>query len=424
MKKEQFFYGSVIVAACFLIQGIGVGSFIAYGVFFTSLLGEFGWSRTTISGASSMAFVLMGFLGILAGNLNDKYGPRIIMTVTGVFLGCSYLLLSQLNAVWQLYLFYGLLAGIGLSSIDVIPLTTTARWFLLRRGIMTGLVKVGTGAGQLVMPLIAGLCIAQFGWRSAYLVIGTIVLVFIIGAGQLLRRDPGQMGQFSDGRLQPASGVRPSLESGLSLQQALHNRQFWMLCTLNLLAVSCMLTILVHIVPHATDIGIGTIQAAGVLSTIGGVSMLGRLSVGIAIDRIGTRKCLKFCLVILILSFLWLQIARGMWMLYGFAAVYGIAHGGIFTVISPIVAELFGIRSHGTLFGIVAFSGTVGGAIGPVLTGLVFDVTRSYQLAFLVLVGLACTSFLLAVLLKPARVNGPTGRMQDPSSGQRPSAKR
>ncbi|MFO7984284.1 MAG: MFS transporter [Desulfatiglandaceae bacterium] len=399
---SRFSYGSIIILACFLIQGIGVGSFVAYGVFFKPLVVEFGWSRATISGASSVAFLLMGLLGILAGNLNDRFGPRMIMTVTGVFFGCSYLLLSQLHTAWQLYLFYGLVAGIGLSSIDVIPLTTTARWFLSRRGLMTGLVKVGTGAGQLTIPLVAGLCITTLGWRHAYLIMGLIVLVFVIGSGQLLRRDPGQMGQFPDGRTTPPTGAPHDQETGLTVSEAIRTAPFWMLCTLNLLAVSSMLIILVHIVPHATDMGIETVKAAGVLSTIGGVSMLGRLTVGLAIDRIGTKRCMIICLTLLILSFLWLNMAKGVWMLYVFATVYGISHGGIFTVISPLVADLFGIRSHGALFGIVAFSGTVGGAIGPVLAGHVFDVTRSYHLIFLGLVGLACMSLLLTWFLKPA----------------------
>ena len=130
--------------------------------------------------------------------------------------------------------------------------------------------------------------------------------------------------------------------------------------------------------------------------------MLGRLTVGLAIDRIGTKRCMIICLTLLILSFLWLNMAEGVWMLYVFATVYGISHGGIFTVISPLVADLFGIRSHGAFFGIVAFSGTVGGAIGPVLAGHVFDVTRSYHLIFLILVGLACVSLLLTLFLKPA----------------------
>ena len=401
--KPQRFYGYTIVTACFLIQGIGVGSFIAYGVFFPSLIDAFGWSRTMLSGASSLAFLLMGFLGILMGALNDRFAPRIIMTVTGVVLGSSYLLLSQMNAVWQLYLFFGLMTGIGLSGIDVIALTTTSRWFTARRGVMTGLVKVGTGAGQLIMPFLAGVCITRLGWRSAYSIIGLIVLVFIVGAGQLLRRDPAQMGQVPDGRNNPHDGVASEGESGLSFAEALRSRPFWMLCALNLLAVASMFIILVHIVPHATDLGIATLQAAGILSTIGGVSMLGRLSVGFAIDWIGSRKCMQICLVILIASFIWLQMAHDVWMLYAFAAIYGIAHGGIFTVISPLVAELFGIRSHGALFGLVAFGGTVGGAIGPIMAGLVFDVTRSYHLIFMALIGLAVLSLLLTLLLRPAQ---------------------
>jgi MFS family permease len=163
-----------------------------------------------------------------------------------------------------------------------------------------------------------------------------------------------------------------------------------------------MLTILVHIVPHATDLGIGPIRAAGVLSTIGGVSMAGRASIGFAIDRIGNKTSMILCFVLLIVSFLWLQVAREMWMLYLFAVMYGLAHGGFFTVISPIVAELFGIFSHGVLFGIVVFSGTVGGAIGPVLAGHVFDRVGSYQLVFLILAGVGAAGLLLTLFVKPA----------------------
>jgi MFS family permease len=391
-KTRKIYYGYVIVLSSLLIQGVGIGSFVAYGVFFNSLALEFGWSRTTISGASSMAFLLMGFLGILAGHLNDRFGPRAIMTVTGIFLGCGYLLLSRLETASQLYLYYGLVAGIGLSGVDVIPLTTTARWFLRRRGTMTGLVKAGTGAGQLVIPLIAGLCITRLGWRSACVVIGLITMVFVIGAGRLLRRDRGE----TPGE----SNADRHSETGLSLQEALRNGPFWMLCTLNLLAASCMLIVMVHIVPHAIDMGMDTIKAAGVLSTIGGVSVLGRLSTGGAIDRIGTKKALIICLSILILSFLWLNISNKPWMMYLFGGIYGIAHGGTFTVLSPIVADLFGIRSHGALFGIVAFTGTVGGAVGPVLAGLIFDFTGSYNIIFMFMVLIASTSLLLAFPLR------------------------
>jgi MFS family permease len=266
---------------------------------------------------------------------------------------------------------------------------------------MTGLVKVGTGAGQLTVPLLTGLLIMTYGWRWASILMGLIVGVFVIGSGQLLRRDPGQMGLLPDGVRRPPAGGEGGSERGLSLREALHYGQFWMVCVVNFLAVYCMLTIMVHIVPHATDLGIGPIRAAGVLSTIGGVSMLGRLSAGFAIDRMGNKKSMILCFILLIASFLWLQAARDMWMFYLFAVIYGVAHGGFFTVISPVVAELFGIASHGVLFGIVVFCGTAGGAIGPVLAGHVFDVGGSYEVVFLILAAIGIVGLLLTLFLKP-----------------------
>jgi MFS family permease len=124
-----------------------------------------------ISGAPSLAFLIMGAVGVLAGRLNDRIGPKILILVSGISLGMGYLLLSRLQVPWQLYLFYGVLVGIGLSTHDVITLSTVARWFVRRRGMMTGIVKVGTGAGQLLVPLAATALVTLYGWRNAYLII-------------------------------------------------------------------------------------------------------------------------------------------------------------------------------------------------------------------------------------------------------------
>jgi MFS family permease len=290
-----------------------------------------------------------------------------------------------------------------MSSIDVIMLSTVARWFVRRRGMMTGMVKVGTGAGQLVIPLLASLFIAAYGWRNAYIIIGAMVLVLIISIGRLLRRDPGEMGLLPDGDGKAVVAEADLARGGLSLGEAGRTREFWTLCVVNLAAVYCLLTVMVHIVPHARDIGISAIKAAGILSTIGGVSMVGRLLTGIAIDRVGSKRAMMGSLLILIISFFWLLAAKELWMLYLFAVVYGLAHGGIFTVISPIVAEHFGISSHGVIFGMVVFSGTIGGAIGPFLAGHIFDLTGSYQLVFLILAALGTLSLALTWLLRPVR---------------------
>ena len=401
-QKPRLSYGYIIVVACFLIEGCGIGAYVAFGVFFKPLLAEFGWSRATISGASSVAYVVMGGLGILAGRLNDRFGPRIVMAVSGVFFGSGYFLLSQLNSVWQLYLFYGLVVGIGLSSIDVIALTVTARWFVRRRGLMTGLVKVGTGGGQLIMPVLAGIWIMSYGWRAAFVYVGIVVLVVIIGSGLLLRRDPGYKGHVPDGDSKPGQDKPGVSERGLSLREAARTPQLWLYCMINFLVMNCLLIIVLHIVPHASDMGLDPIKAAGVVAAIGGVSMVGRLLTGLLVDRIGTRKSMTTCFIFLICSFLWLQVAREAWMLYLFAAIYGIGHGAFFTLISPTVARLFGIGSHGVLLGIVLFSGNLGGAIGPVVAGYVFDLVYSYQSVFLLMAGVCSTALLLTPFLKPA----------------------
>lgn len=161
--KTRYFYGYNIVAAGFLVQAVCIGAMFTYGVFFKEFQTAFGWSRALISGASSLAFLVMGAVGILAGTLNDRIGPRIIITVSGASLGIGYMLMAHLELPWQLYLLYGGFVGIGFSTHDVITLSTVARWFVIRRGMMSGLVKVGTGAGQLLVPLIATGLIAAFG---------------------------------------------------------------------------------------------------------------------------------------------------------------------------------------------------------------------------------------------------------------------
>ena len=158
--RARYFYGYNIVAAGFIIQAVGVGAMFTYGVFFKEFQTEFGWSRAAISGASSLAFLMMGLVGIIAGKMNDRIGPKAIIVISGILLGLGYLLMSRLQTLWQLYLLYGILVGIGFSTHDVITLSTVARWFIRRRGMMSGIVKVGTGSGQFLVPLIATLLIA------------------------------------------------------------------------------------------------------------------------------------------------------------------------------------------------------------------------------------------------------------------------
>jgi len=395
------YYGYTVVTACFFMQGVAIGAMVTYGVFLKYLQTEFGWSRAFISGASSVVLVLMGAFGVLFGRLNDTLGPRRILLVSGLFLACGYFLMSQLHVGWQLYVFYGLFVGIGLSSHDIVTLSTVARWFKKRRGMMTGVVKAGTGTGQFLIPLVASSLILTTGWRNTYLVIGAVILVVYIVASRLVRRSPEDMGLLPDGGLE--SDGTDAQATGLLFGQAVRTPQLWF-CSLAYPFITFgTMTILVHIVAHGSDIGMSPTNAAAVVSTIGAVSVAGRLAVGAVGDRIGNRRAFLLWFVFLLSALVWLLFASSGWMLFVFAVVYGFAHGGFYTVLSPTVAELFGLRAHGAIFGFIYFWGTIGGAVGPVVSGWIFDSQQSYDTAFTILLGLALLALVLMLRVRPVK---------------------
>jgi len=401
-KKRRFFYGYVIVAAGFLILTIGYGAQYSFGVFFKPVLTEFGWARAETSGAYSLFMFMQGLFSILAGRLSDRFGPRIVISICGVCLGLGYLLMSQIHAIWQLYLFYGLLAGMGMGSWVPI-LSTVARWFIRMRGLMTGIVVAGVGVGLIAMPPLANHLISTQGWRNSYIILGFMALGIVLIASQFLKRDPAQVGQSPDGSEQlSVENLRLSTE-GHSFHDAFRTGQFWMLLVIYFSFLFCIQTIMVHVVPHATDIGIQALIAATILSAIGGVSIAGKVGVGGVCDRLGSRRSLIIVFVLMAISMLWLKLALAPWAFYLFAAIFGVAYGGSVSLQSPSVADLFGLKEHGAILGVVVFGGTIGGAVGPLITGLIFDNTGSYQPGFLICAGLSVLGLVLALLLKPVQ---------------------
>ena len=385
------------------MQAVGIGAYVTYGVFFNELLAEFQCSRVAIAGASSLAFLMMGLVGILIGRLNDRYGPKLLMSVTSIFFGVGFMLVSQAHSLWQLYLFFGIIFGIGLSAIDVIALTTIARWFSTRRGMMTGLIKVGTGAGQFMFPLIASLLLVAVGWRQTFLILGAVGFAILFGIARVLKRDPEELEGRECSIKNSKEPTAPSGGMNLSFAEARRTLQFWILCIVNFMVVLILISILVHIVPHARDKGLTPAEAASILSAIGGVSMIGRFVSGLAIDRYGSKTVMLVCFFLLISGLLWLQAADSLLMLYLFASVYGLAHGGFFTAVSPIAAEIFGIRAHGTILGIIVCFGTTGGAIGPITAGWLFDMSGSYNSAFLAFIVISVCGLAVLLPLKPVK---------------------
>ena len=384
-----------VTAAC-IIQAVMVGSMFAYGVFFTFIEQELGWSRTLLSASMSTAVLVMGVGAIAAGQLNDRLGPRGIMLVSGLCYALGYALLSIVEAPWQLYLFFGVLIGIGLSTHDVVTLSVVARSFARRRGTMTGVVKVGTATGQIILPIAASLLIASVGWREACLVFGAVAAGLLSAAALSMRihTPPPQAGD-----------TNAISDDGMPFAQAVRSRAMWTLAVTQFAFMPALLAIPLHLPVHGVDLGMSSAEAAALLSTIGASSIAGRLVIGTSSDRIGGRQALLISLSVMTVALAALVYAHTPWLLFAIAIVYGFAHGGLFTVVSPTIAEYFGMRAHSSIFGVILFFGTIGASVGPLAAGRAYDLTGSYGYAFGGLSALAFFAFLLVASLPRRQVH-------------------
>ncbi len=398
-RKPGFFYGYIMVVAGFFIMVIGYGALYSFGVFFKPVSAEFGWTRAETSGAYSLYQIVHGLISIISGRLSDRFGPRLVITVCGIFLGLGYLLMSQISTLWQFYLYYGLIVSIGMTSFTPV-MSMVARWFTKRRGLMTAIVVSGIGIGTVIMPPISTQLISSYSWSTSYIIIGSIALVVVVIAAQFVKRDPSQMGQLSYGTDKVAAGSLDSGTRGFTFGEAIRTGQFWVFGVAVFSLLFAQQIVMVHIVPHATDLGISAVSAASILSVIGGLSIAGRLGLGSASDRIGSKSSLVIALALVSISLFLLLGARDMWMFSLFAVIFGVGYGGIIALQSPIIAESFGLRSHGVILGMLIFIATIGGAIGPLTAGRIYDISGNYQPAFLTATALSVIGFVLAFMFR------------------------
>ena len=401
----------IVFGAC-LTQFTVIGLLFSFGVFFNVLEEEFGWSRTLLSSAVALAALVMGLLAVFAGRLCDRFGPAPVLVGAGLLFGTGFALISLVGEPWHLFVLFGLFIGVGMSTHDVATLSTIARWFMRRRGMMTGIAKVGTATGQMVLPPVAAALIGGFGWRTAALALGAAAAVLLLVAAASMRRPPPDRGAAPAAA--PAGG-------GGSFAEIRRSRVFWTLCAAQFLFFPTLMTVPLHIAVHGMDLGMTRGVAATLLTVIGGASIAGRLTVGTFADRIGGRNAYVVCLVPLVTSLLILMVVDTRAALFAVVALYGFGHGGLFTVVSPTVAEYFGTRTHGAIYGGIYLFGTIGGAAGPIMAGRVFDVTGSYEYAFSALALMGAGALLLMASLPPPRLTriprSPSGRRALPADG-------
>jgi len=380
------------------------GLYFSFSVFLVPLVEEFRWSRGLTAGALSLSTIVQGLLAPVAGILVDRFGPRRVILTGTVLLSGASLLGATVHTPWELYLYTGVLAAGGLVGLGPVPMgVLLSRWFLERRGRAVGVAFSGMGFGVFVTGPLAQWLIASLGWRIASAVLGVGALCILVPIVWVGARDPQQR---HDERAGPEArekrGQRPRWAVDSTLRHALGTRAFWALWLAYLFTPLAVFPVTTHQVAFAIDRGFQPLLAAAVFGVMGLMSIVGRVSFGLAADRFGGALAATTsfgCTAGGVLALLALETDPRAGWLVAYAVLFGLGFGARGPIITAMASDLFGGRRFGVIYGALTLGNGLGGAIGPWFGGVVHDVIGSYRVVFLASVifcALGSTCFWLA----------------------------
>lgn len=408
--RFPFFYGWVVVGLSFLTLAVGGSANISFSLFYVALLKDFGWSRAEAALAFSISMLVFCGGGPVVGWMTDRLGPRRLMPAGVLLLSAGLLASSQISALWHLYLLYGVVISLGITSIGFVPtVIIVSRWFTRHRAMAVGIAQAGQGVGALLLlPLIQGV-IGSVGWRGAYVFLSALVFLALLPPLWALQRGtPQDLGLRPLGEEEalerakaPSTGRRPLPRGDLTLRDALLTYRFWTLSAVGFVSGLSFSAMMVHPVAHMADLGYPHLLAAAIfgltLASRSGGGILG----GLLSDRLGREQTYTAfaCLSLLGVIFLLELRPSAPWMLYAFALSYGLGSGAAGTISSSLHADLFLGRNFGAIFGLTQVGAGLGAALGPWLAGLLYDRLGGYGPAFqaiLLLIALSAAGIWMA----------------------------
>lgn len=425
--RVPFYYGWVIVAAAFVTMAVGVNARTAFSLLFPPILSEFGWERGVTAGAFSFGFLVSGLFGPFLGRSMDRHGPRVVMFLGTVALALGLAVAPLATRPWHLYVTLGSLVGGGTVCLGYTGQSLfLPNWFVERRGLAMGIAFSGVGLGSIVLLPSVQAIIARFGWRSACLALAALVLVVLTPLCLLLHRRPEDLGLLPDGERVAQGGTRRTTNVvdaawtaiEWTLGRAVRTGRFWWIALGYLTGLYAWYAVQVHQTKYLVEIGFTPSEAAWALGLVSLAGIPGQVLLGHLSDRIGrewvwTLACAGFIVALGLLlamrtnptaALLTLVIVTLGGLGYGVAAVFG-----------AIPVEIFQGRHYGTIFGTLSLASLVGGAIGPWLTGTLYDRTGSYAIAFWIAIAASALSATAIWLASPRSIRAVAGRTRRPA---------
>jgi len=378
-----------LVALGFIHIGFGRGLHGTFGVFFVAMLDAFGWSRAVTAGALSLSIMVEGVFHPVVGTLTDKLGGRKTLILGGLVLAVGLALSATIDSVWSFYFWVGIVSAAGISLIGMVPhVAIISRHYASRKATALGIAWSGGGVGIfLLVPATAAL-VSTWGWRWAYVGLALLVVVIVIPPVFCLIPSDYEAPKSDFGGLHGSSHGKHGGGGGdgdWTVKRALTNSSFWLLFTARVLASLGNQVIVTHQVAHAVDVGYPKVFAASIFGIMGVVSIAGRLGFGYLADVMRREVVYTWVQVVSAVGTVALMATTDTStpaLLYIYAVFYGLGQGSRALVLSAISIDVFKGKNFGAIFGYFTLSVGVGGAIGAWLGGYLFDVTRSYMVAF------------------------------------------
>jgi len=400
-RLKNLHYAWVLVIAATGIALMNGLAAYTFGLFVKPLTTEFESCRAVISGARSFSSFLGAAVGLGIGTLNDRYGPRMLLMANGLLMGIGFILMSRVNAIWQIYLVYGLIIGAGVACYGIPIYTTIPRWFASGKEKALGIIHASVGLGGMALTPLVQWLISSYGWRQAFLVAGVLAIAIIVPLTRYMKQSPQKSGLEPYGmeKIAAVGKLAASGSGGITFKQALKTSRFWLTGIIVFCFSFCLGTIETQLPAHASDVGLSAILAANIVAVISGIGIGGKLSIGFLSGKEGTKQAFNLYLTGVAFSTLILLFARNALTLYAFAVIFGFASGGVIAIQAAVAAELFGLKYLSIIYAGVTIQSTIGRALGPIVAGSIFDRTGSYFQSFLICALLSVIAVMLCFIL-------------------------
>ncbi len=415
-RKSPLFYGWTIVGICFLTLAVGGSTTGSFSIFYVAVLKEFHWSRADTAGAFSLSMLVFSVCGPLVGWLMDRFGARRVMPFGVIVLTIGVLSSNFISSLWHLYLFYGILMAAGVTHIGFIPnVLIISNWFFRHRALALGMANAGRGVGVLIFIPLIQYAIQTVGWRNAYLLLGALVFIVLFPLLTIFQRgSPLEKGltRLGDPENPSPKGENPKpAPGGPSLSEAMHSYRFWTLGILGIIRAAGFSGLLVHAVAYLGDVGYTTLFAATNFGISAAFRSGGGIAGGFFSDRYGRESAFTIFSVLTFTGTLTLIFSKPEtpFMIYGFAILYGLGSGAGGTISSSLQADIFQGKSFGLIFGVIQAATGIGAAIGPWLTGLIYDNLGTYLPALQGMLGIYVIAVAGIWIVAPRKVR-PIGR--------------